>query len=162
MIRIIKPNSATQSPLRGSLGIFLAGSIDNGTAEEWQAVVEQQIASVTATPLTIFNPRRDDWDTSLKQDISNPDFSYQVNWELDRLDEAHVVLFHFSPGGPAPITLMELGYIIGKHDPQDVFVSCPEGYWRRGNVQVMCSRAGIPVHDTLGNAVNAMIKELSL
>lgn len=49
---------------------------------------------------------------------------------------------YFAPSTRAPITLLELGLFAqsGK-----LLVCCPEGYWRRGNVEVVCARYGIPM-----------------
>jgi hypothetical protein len=146
--KIIKPEHEDQEPLVGYPKLFLAGSIDNGTAEPWQPRAE---AAFSDLEVTIFNPRRENWDAALKQDISDPVFAYQVNWELDRMDQSDVLLFYFSPAGPAPITLMEIGTLAYRKDFRAV-VCCPPGYWRRGNVQIMCSRLGIALVDTLEEA----------
>ena len=145
--KVIKPRSEDQRHPSGNRKLFLAGSIDNGTAEDWQRVVEQQISDL---PVTVYNPRRDDWNPDLRQDISEPEFAYQVNWELDNIEAADVLFFYFSPGGPAPITLMELGTAAKS---AKVIVCCPDGYWRKGNVQVLCQRNEIPLYDDLESAV---------
>jgi hypothetical protein len=145
--KVIKPRSEDQRSPSGNQRLFLAGSIDNGTAEDWQRVVEAQISDL---PVTVYNPRRDDWNPNLRQDISEPEFAYQVNWELDNIEAADVLFFYFSPGGPAPITLMELGTAAKS---AKVIVCCPDGYWRKGNVQVLCHRHGIPLYDDLEGAV---------
>lgn len=146
-MKIIKPRMPDQDSPRGNWKLFLCGSIDMGKAEHWQAIVEK---SVSDLPVTVYNPRRDDWNADLKQDISEPDFAYQVNWEMDNIENADVLFFYFSPDGPAPITLMELGTAKGH---SNVVVCCPEGYWRRGNVQVFCQRNGFPLWDNLGDAI---------
>ena len=51
--------------------IFLAGSIEMGTAENWQEKAERLLENHSGT---ILNPRRDDWDSSWEQSISNPQF----------------------------------------------------------------------------------------
>jgi nucleoside 2-deoxyribosyltransferase len=124
--------------------IFLAGSIDEGRAERWQ---DEAVDFLSARDVTILNPRRSTWDADLRQDIDEPEFERQVDWELDGIERADVVLFHFSPAGPAPITLLELGKATALD--KRVVVSCPPGYWRRGNVQVVCRRSGVTVHDSL-------------
>lgn len=146
-MKIIKPRDTDQKP--EGLTIFLAGSIDNGSAERWQDTVEKALADMKGT---IFNPRRDNWLPDLKQDISEPEFAYQVNWELDHIEQADLVFFYFSPHGPAPITLMELGLAVDK----TVVVCCPDGYWRKGNVQVLCDRRKTPLHDDLPSAIHAL------
>jgi hypothetical protein len=149
--KVIKPRSIDQSHPSGNKKLFLAGSIDMGKAEKWQQQVEDSISDF---PVTVYNPRCDDWNPDLRQDISEPEFSYQVNWELDNIEASDVLFFYFSPGGPAPITLMELG----KASPRgkSVIVCCPDGYWRKGNIQVLCKRNGLDLYDTLDEAINQL------
>lgn len=138
--------------------IFLAGSIDMGKAENWQEHLERELASHN---VVIYNPRRDDWDSSWVQSIHNAQFNEQVTWELDHIEDADLVLFYFDPNGKAPITLMELGYAAGRD--QYALVCCPEGYWRKGNVEMICDRADIKlVHDieTFINRAKKMIIEM--
>ena len=42
-------------------GLFLAGSIEQGVADDWQTRV---IRALETTTVTIYNPRRPDWDAS--------------------------------------------------------------------------------------------------
>jgi hypothetical protein len=46
-----------------------------GKAENWQDKITQALSD---TNITIFNPRRDDWDSSWVQDISNEKFKEPV------------------------------------------------------------------------------------
>jgi hypothetical protein len=117
--------------------IFLAGSIEMGAVEDWQTALTVKL---THLPITILNPRRDVWDGSWEQDISNPMFKEQVDWELDSQDRADVIAMFFHPDTEAPISLLELGL----HAPSGkMVVCCPEGFYRRGNVQIVCDRFGI-------------------
>lgn len=121
--------------------IFLAGSIEMGTAENWQSKLIEKFKDAD---VTFLNPRRDDWDSSWEQSIENPEFHQQVSWELNSIDKADIVVFYFDPNTKSPITLMELGYVLGaKKD--NVIVCCPDGFWRKGNVDIMCERAGTMV-----------------
>jgi hypothetical protein len=122
--------------------IFLAGSIEMGVAIDWQ---NDLTSALSHLPVTIFNPRRDDWDKTWKQDISNPPFKEHVLWELNHLKKADVIALFFQPDTMSPISLMELG--LHAKDGKLV-VCCPEGFWRRGNVQVVCEAFGIPLVDT--------------
>ncbi len=136
MARVLKP----PAPLPAELGpsIFLAGSIEMGRATDWQSQVEQAVAHC---PLTVLNPRRDAWDASWAQDLSNSQFVGQVEWELAAQERADRILMYFAPETQAPITLLELGLFArsGK-----LVVCCPPGYWRKGNVDVVCARYGVP------------------
>lgn len=151
-MRIITPIDADQRPLPGRPMVFLAGSIDEGRAERWQ---DEAITALAHLDVTVLNPRRSAWNADLRQDIDEPEFVAQVEWELDGIERADVVLFHFSPQGPAPISLLELGKAtaLGKR----IIISCPEGYWRRGNVQVVARRADATFHDRLEDAITDLI-----
>ena len=157
MSLIIKPRSEIQTARSGLPSIFLAGSIDQGAAENWQDRIERELDEYD---VTIFNPRRDNWKPDLKQDISEPEFAYQVNWELDNLAKVDLIFIYFAPTGPAPITLMELGMQRGRRSDQ-IIVCCPDGYWRKGNVQIMCHREGWQLFDELDSAINKLKSELS-
>lgn len=146
MAQVVKAPNTDRT--MNSRTVFLAGSIDMGKAVNWQERIEEALD--TYNDITVYNPRRDDWDSSWVQDISNPQFNEQVNWELDHLEKATLVVFYFDPAGPAPITLMELGLCAGF---TDIVVCCPEGYWRRGNVQIVCDRFGIELLDNIDDFV---------
>jgi hypothetical protein len=45
----------------------------------------------------------------LKQDISNPWFKKQVDWEMDHLNKADIIALYFQPRTLGPISLLELG-----------------------------------------------------
>jgi hypothetical protein len=121
--------------------VFLAGSIEMGVATDWQ---EALIRALADRDVAVLNPRRDAWDASWRQAIDNPQFREQVEWELDGLDRADVIAMWFAPDTKAPITLLELGLHArgGK-----LVVGCPDGYWRKGNVEVVCARFGAPLID---------------
>jgi hypothetical protein len=119
--------------------VFLAGSIEMGVATDWQA----QLAEALPSDIAILNPRRDAWDATWRQSIDEPKFREQVEWELDGLERADVIAMWFVPDTKSPITLLELGLHArgGK-----LVVGCPAGFWRRGNIEVVCARYAIPLH----------------
>lgn len=138
-----------------SPNIFLAGSIEQGKATQWQQKV---IDGLQHLPVTLFNPRRAVWDPNMVQDISNPVFSEQVCWELDQLERSDIVFFYFQADTLSPITLMELGIVATwlsmSDDPPYVVLVCEPGFWREGNVQVLCGRAGIRILSSLDRGLN--------
>ena len=156
MIEVKAPNNYNDYLKQGTPSLFLAGSIEMGTAEKWQ---EKVVAAFRGRPILILNPRRDDWDSNWEQSIDNPEFAKQVNWELDALDNADLVIFYFDPNTKSPITLLELGLQAQRKRTDQLLVICPEGYWRRGNVQIVCQRKGIAMENTLEDAINK-IKQL--
>lgn len=119
--------------------IFLAGSIEMGTAENWQSKI---INHKGIENVTFVNPRRDDWDASWVQDINNPQFYEQVTWELDMLNKCDYIIMYFDPNTKSPISLLELGLYANSGK---LLVCCPEGFWRKGNVDIVCQRYNIPV-----------------
>jgi hypothetical protein len=127
------------SPMAGAPTIFLAGSIDMGAATNWQ---HDLITVLGDRKISVLNPRRDDWDSSWKQSIDEPQFRTQVEWELDGLERADVIAMWFAKDSVAPITLLELGLCARAGT---LIVGCPEGFWRKGNIEVVCARFGIPI-----------------
>lgn len=121
-----------------------------GRAEPWQAQVEEALADL---PGVLLNPRRDAWDASWVQSLDNPVFVEQVEWELEAQERATRILMYFDPATQAPITLLELGLFArsGK-----LLVVCPAGYWRRGNVDVVCRRYGVARATTLEEALRIL------
>jgi hypothetical protein len=87
------------------------------------------------------------------QSASNPPFREQVEWELEGLERATVVAMYFAPGTRSPVTLLELGLFArsGK-----LLVCCPEGFWRKGNVEVVCARYGVPLVNELAELVGLL------
>jgi len=127
--------------------LFLAGSIEMGAAEQWQAKV---ISEFKDTHGVILNPRRDDWDSSWEQSMDNQQFSEQVVWELKGLSLADGILMYFDPKTKSPITLLELG-LHAKN--KNMIVCCPEGFWRKGNVDIVCMHYNIRRVDNLSAGI---------
>jgi len=129
--------------------IFLAGSIEMGFADSWQLKVVKELYNYN---ITVYNPRRNDWDSSWEQNIDNPQFYNQVNWELDMLDRADIIFMYFDPATKSPISLLELG-LYACRGSRHMIVCCPQGFWRKGNVDIVCQRYGIPVFSNLETAL---------
>ena len=119
--------------------LFLAGSIEMGTAEPWQGEVVSALSKINGT---ILNPRRDDWDSSWGQSITNSQFYQQVIWELDAMEWADLIVMYFSPGTKSPITLLELGLFAASGK---LAICCPDGFWRKGNVEIVGRRYGVTI-----------------
>ena len=151
MAKIIKAPELLQE----GFSVFLAGSIEMGTAEQWQIYVETELS---AMDIVIFNPRRDDWDASWSQSITNPQFCEQVEWELAALEKADVIALYFAPATRSPISLLELG-LFGRTGK--VVVCCPSGFERKGNVDIVCARYGIRQVASLSELVSC-IREMVL
>jgi Nucleoside 2-deoxyribosyltransferase like len=120
--------------------IFLGGSIEMGKAEDWQSYLSQRLSR---HEVLFLNPRRKDWDSSWEAVAENPLFHEQVSWELNGLEKADWVLMNFVPETMSPISLLELGL---RAQSGKLWVCCPQGFWRKGNVDVVCQRYEIPLY----------------
>lgn len=60
--------------------------------------------------------------------------------------EFSLIVMNFVPDTISPISLLELGRYAtsGK-----MHVVCPQGYFRKGNVEVICDRDKIPLYESL-------------
>lgn len=150
-MEVIKAPENASWNIQNHTTVFLAGSIEMGKAEDWQAVIPELFKD--RDKLTFLNPRRDDWDSSWEQKESNLQFSKQVNWEMDMLDACDIIFMYFSPETKSPISLLELGLYAKSHK---MIVCCPDEFWRKGNVDIVCSRYGIPVYNTLEAAIGRL------
>lgn len=135
--------------------IFMAGSIEMGKAEDWQNRLFKMTEDL---PIQYMNPRRVEWDSLWEQSINNEKFVEQVTWELAYLETTYFQVFYFDPNTTSPITLMELGMMADKSSV--IAVCCPTGYFRKGNVDILCRRNGIPVVETLEELAHAIRETL--
>jgi hypothetical protein len=135
--------------------VFLAGSIEMGVAENWQNKVERLLSK---TDVVIFNPRRDDWDSTWIQSIDNPQFLEQVVWELTAMEKANVIAMYFDPSTKSPISLLELGLFARSNK---MIVCCPDGFWRKGNVDIVCAKYGVSQVETLDELIQSIIQKLN-
>ena len=134
--------------------VFLAGSIAGGTAQNWQ---DRIIESLSNEEVVLVNPRRNSWDKSWKQDIDSIQFNEQVNWELEALEKSDIIVMYFDASTKSPISLLELGLFAKS---QKLIVCCPDGFWRKGNVDIVCARYGIQQVEELEDLVNEIRKKI--
>jgi len=112
-------------------------------AENWQ---QRLTSMLDELDILILNPRRESWDSSWVQRITNPHFKEQVNWELDGLNQSDLIVVYFDPNTQSPITLMEVGLYAAS---EKMIICCPDGFWRKGNIEVICDRYNIPLVENL-------------
>jgi hypothetical protein len=146
MVEIKPPKSGE---IQGNT-VFLAGSIEMGVAEDWQTKVANRFEK---HQVTLYNPRRDEWDSSWKQEQKESNFNEQVNWEMNNLEDCDIIFMYFDPGTKSPISLLELGL---HADSGKMIVVCPDGFWRKGNVEIVCTRFNIPLFNSLDGGMGAL------
>ena len=131
--------------------VFLAGSIEMGLAHNWQVDAEKKLS---LAGLIVLNPRRDDWDKNWLPIRENPKFVEQVRWELDALERADFILMYFDPNTKSPISLLELGLFASSGK---IIVVCPDGFWRKGNVDLVSERYNLRQVETLDMAIQNIL-----
>jgi hypothetical protein len=114
--------------------IFLAGTIDNGAGPEWQQEVCREFKDYM---VNFMNPRRLDWNNSVDPAKHGEWLEEQVNWELKHLENADLVVMFIAAGSKSVISLLELGLICKN---PNVVVCCEDGFYRKGNVDIVCRR----------------------
>jgi hypothetical protein len=127
-----------------------------GKAIDWQTRITNELSD---EDVIILNPRRDDWDSSWEQRIENDQFRQQVEWELSALDLATVIVMYFDPSTKSPISLLELGLYAGH---SSLIVCCPEGFWRKGNVDIVCKKYDVKQVDSPEDLVEYVRRVIKL
>jgi len=137
--------------------VFLGGSIDMGSAEDWQTKLSNDLSDYSDEDLILLNPRRDDWDSSWSQ-VPTPgtQFYEQVDWELARQEEAELLVYYFAADSKSPITLLELG-VFGD---EKTVVCCPKEFYRYGNVKMVCDRYNIRMVETYEDMLSVLRTEI--
>lgn len=92
----------------------------------------------------------------MEQSESNKVFRGQVEWELDAQERADFVMLYFDPATKSPISLLELGLFHHK-----MLVCCPNGFWRKGNVDIVCQRYGVPMYPDLQSLRRAVCEKVA-
>lgn len=151
-IEVQAPNTFTIN--QEYLNVFLAGSIEMGKAVEWQ---KDFIAALSDKPIQFLNPRRDDWDSSWGQTMDDSNFVEQVQWELDSMEKSHMIVMVFDSNTLSPISMLELGLHAKE---QKLMVVCPDGFWKKGNIDVTCEFYGINQFNTMDELIEFMRKHI--
>ena len=152
-VQVIYPTNTIAANESQSTKLFLAGSIEQGKAEEWQSRIIEDLKSLTSddnieskniikTRLTIFNPRRPDWNPNLPQEALNEVLRNQITWELDHLEMSDVICLYLDPKTTSPISLLELGLHMRS---RKLLVCCPPGFYRKANIDITCQKYGVAV-----------------
>ena len=106
----------------------------------------------------MYNPYRADWDSSWLEDFNFAPYREQVEWDFDKQDKADIVVVYFHPATQAPVSLLEFG--ICARVPGKAIVICPDRYWKRGNVQIVCKKFGVEMVDSVDGLREAIVKRL--
>lgn len=130
--------------------VFLAGSIEMDKAINWQKRCEELLQD----QFVIFNPRRNEWDSSWSQTIENIHFKEQVSWELQALERADIIIMYFVGDTMSPILLLEFGLYAQSHKMK---VVVEENFWRKGNIDIVCERYSVEQFKTLEELIQNLL-----
>lgn len=73
------------------------------------------------------------------------------------MDAATVVVVYFDERSKAPVSLLELGLVARSGR---VVVGCQRQFWKRGNVQAVCARLGVPLEEDLKGLVKRVVERV--
>ena len=148
-IEIFTPPEKTDSDKSCVIGgkncpvkVFLAGTIDNGSSDDWQKELITSMSNISLSrPIKIYNPRRSEWPSS----DDHREINRQIEWELYHLEKSDLIVMNILADSKSPISLMELG-LFAKEGKLMVF--CPKSFYRYDNVMMVCKRYDIPLFTT--------------
>lgn len=119
--------------------VYLAGSTQG---DDWQSRFVKELSGLE---VDVFNPR-----SSLTDGL--------FGWELDHLNIATVIALHFDPEDLSPSGLLTLG-MYAKTDR--LIVSCPNAFYKKADVDIICEREDIHRVDTLDLLIENTIARIS-
>lgn len=134
--------------------IFLAGGITN--CWDWQKPVAELFDD--RTNLTVFNPRRTNWNMENSEEASKA----QILWEHEHLQRAETILFWFPHETLCPITLLELGkYLM---TPKALVVGTHPEYQRRLDVivQSRLERPNLKIWSNLDDMIYTFVRDIHI
>lgn len=155
-VRVFTPEDP-YLPVAGEVRVFLGGTIDLGDSEDWQSRIINDIKSRVSvdTDVSVFNPRRESWYGNPVTD--NPEFVRQVDWELENLEAADIIVMMLLGSSKSPVSLMELGL---HARTSRVIVYCEDGFWRKGNVDMVCERYGVRQVATYAGLLTEVVERI--
>lgn len=117
--------------------VFLAGTIDMGNSVNWQKEIVKDIRDNWNQSISyiVYNPRRDE---KFEDDVH--ELRYQIEWELNNLENCDTIIMYIAGSSKSPITLMELGLYAASGK---LVVICEENFYRFENVRAVCKRYNV-------------------
>ncbi|ROW07995.1 hypothetical protein VPNG_06111 [Cytospora leucostoma] len=156
-VQVITPNDTDQNPSYPTTSVFLAGPTECPWRTNFLATLRSLIEKSPHPNITVYNPYQPNWGPSWREDLADNRFTTQVEWELERQESATIVALFFHGDSKAPLSLLELG--LSARSGKAV-VGCDKAYWKRGYVQAVCQRYGVPMADDLDGLATLVADKL--
>lgn len=114
------------------VSVFLAGSIEMGTAVNWQKLFAINLMSAlqeskNKVDVTFYNPRRDNWNA----DASDQEVAWQIQWEQERLRRSDFIFMFLDSNTTSPISLLEYGEYVNSGK---LILVCDNRFYRYTNL----------------------------
>lgn len=116
---------------------FLAGSIDFKESTSWRDLV----VSGNSKNTIFFDPTREDHDT-----LGNQEMMSHIQWELEALELADMIILNFLPEAKSPISLVEFGLYLKSNK---LIVVCPKEFYQYRYVSAICDKYNTPIYHNL-------------
>lgn len=143
MATTYKPPASLLPSLKSKkFSVFLADSVETDSALNWQAEMERNLADLD---IVIYSP----------QSADNLPPREQVEWELDAMILADLVVMHLTPGASIPFSFLKLGLqaahsahrshirYMGPFRGSNIIVFCSSDFQFKEHVDVICDRYSI-------------------
>lgn len=133
--------SEKQLPQEEGNYVFLAGSIDNRYFGNWRKTIIEEIGDSNI----ILDPTNTNHDK-----LSDEEMKLHIQWELDALSKADIILLNFLSDSKSPISLVELGLYVASNK---LIVICPKEFYKSKYVYTLCEKYNTPIFDTINKAL---------
>ncbi|WP_152594432.1 nucleoside 2-deoxyribosyltransferase domain-containing protein [Cellulophaga sp. E6(2014)] len=145
-IKIMVFTSETALPIKESdqRYIFLAGSMASKHTINWR----NQVVNSLRNSYQFLDPTKEHHDT-----LNATQMKKHVEWELDAMAMADIVLLNFLPKALSPISLVELGLYV---NTKKLYVVCPKAFYKSSYVLTLCERYHTPTFKTLLEAIDTL------
>jgi len=130
--------------------LFLAGSIDLELPGNWR----KSVTSALEDYFNFFDP------TTLKYNsMKDAEWEEHIKWELEAMKSSDLVLINFLENSASPISLVELGLNTMNNK---LIVVCPDNFYKRKYIQVLCEYYSTPIFSALNTALAYIVEKFDL
>ena len=122
--------------------LFLAGSMNNNSTNNWR----NKIIKILGNSFNYLDPTNSNHDKLDKQQMKT-----HVEWELNAMEMADIILLNFLPKALSPISLVELGMYVAS---KKLIVVCPKEFYKSSYVNTLCEKYNTPIFLKMDDAIN--------